>query len=732
MHDKLVEGNGGSSNGSTHPDYTDYFEILPSNKMAVGLWLESDRMRSLAITEENLTNQKEAVKAERRNSFDNRPYQTAVIDVWPTLAFQNWQSSHSLIGSFEDLNASSVADVSKFFKTYYAPNNAILCIVGDIRIPEAKKWIEAYFADIPAQPQPKRPDLTEPADFTPRTEVYKDTQAKVPAVLIGWPGPARRSPDYNALVMIDALLTGGDSSRFRQNLVKGKQSVLSYDANPGWPFAGASDYKDPAMYAMSVMYHPKFTAKEIVGQIQDEVAQLQKEPVSMKELERERTFLRAARIKELQSALGRARLLAQYEMFDGKPELITSELDSFLAVTPEQVQAVAKKYLIPEKRSVLEIAPAPEGEEMRRDAGLLAGAIFVGATLLSAQVIDRKKPPQTPPLPAYHLPPVFETKLSNGLAMVLIEDPRFPLVTVRLAFDGGSRADPSDLRGLAEAAGSLLTEGTRRRTSRQISDEAATIGGSVGAQSSPDALIVSGSALSEHAPELLDLVADVARNATFPAGEVELYKQNRLQGLLQQSSRKRNSWRPRSFTKSYSARIRTAMSARTAESIGKVDIPALEKFRDSYLAPNNAALIVLGRLPARAALLKLLQQKFGDWEKHAIPALPTASIPSARKSITLVDRPGSVQADVHIGHVAVTRSSPDYFPLMVGSTILGGGASSRLFAEIREKQGFAYSVYSHALPMKESGMFSAVMQVRNEVLGPAIGSMLGVALSGMA
>src|SRR5579872_4959734 len=271
LHGKLVEGNGGTLNGSTHPDFTDYFEILPSNKLAVGLWLESDRMRSLAISEENLTNQKEAVKAERRLSFDNRPYNTAIVDVWPTLTYQNWQSSHSLIGSFEDLNASSVADVSKFFKTYYAPNNAILCIVGDIRIPEAKKWIEAYFADIPSQPQPKRPDLSEPADFKARTEVYKDAQAKTPAVLIGWPGPARRSADYNALVMLDALLTGGDSSRFRQNLVKGKQSVLSYDANPGWPFAEASDYKGPAMYAMSVMYNPKYTAREIVGQVQDEI-----------------------------------------------------------------------------------------------------------------------------------------------------------------------------------------------------------------------------------------------------------------------------------------------------------------------------------------------------------------------------------------------------------------------------------------------------------------------------
>src|SRR5215467_5364725 len=161
MQDKVIESNGGQMNGSTHPDYTDYFETLPSNKLASALFLESDRMRSLAITAENLQNQKEAVKQERRLRTDNEPYSTAIVDRWPQLAFHNWQSSHSLIGSFEDLNAASVDDVRRFFKTFYAPNNAVLAIVGDIRIPETKKLIDAYFADIPQQPPPKRPDLSE-------------------------------------------------------------------------------------------------------------------------------------------------------------------------------------------------------------------------------------------------------------------------------------------------------------------------------------------------------------------------------------------------------------------------------------------------------------------------------------------------------------------------------------------------------------------------------------------
>jgi zinc protease len=363
MHFATVESNGGSLNGSTHPDFTDYHEILPSNKLATALWLESDRMRSLSITDENLKNQKEAVKQERRLSFDNQPYQTAIVDVWPSLVFKNWQSSHSLIGSFEDLNAASVADVTKFFKTYYAPDNAALVIVGDIQVPETKKLIETYFGDIPSQPKPKRPDLSEPSGFQAQTKVVKDPLARVPAVVMGYMGPKRRSPDYYALNMIDAILTAGDSSRIRQDLVKGKQSVIQYEANLNWPFGSALDYRDPEPYAIFILHNPNFTGKQIVDQVQDEIARLQNEPVSAKELERVKTQLRAGMIQSMQGSLSRAKTLAQYAIADGDPSLVNTELDAMLAVTPAQIQAAAKKYLTPDRRAVLEIQPDPKGNQ---------------------------------------------------------------------------------------------------------------------------------------------------------------------------------------------------------------------------------------------------------------------------------------------------------------------------------------------------------------------------------
>ena len=363
QHFKLVESNGGALNGSTHPDYTDYFEVLPSNKLAVGLWLEADRMSGLAITEENLDNQKEAVKQERRLSFDNQPYATAVVDRWPEVAFRNWSNSHSLIGSFEDLNAATVKDVATFFKTYYAPNNAVLVLVGDIDLAEAKKLVETYFGDIEPQPRPNQPALAEPPVPAPRSEVYRDRLAQVPAVVIGYPGPARRSPDYYALGMLDVLLTGGESSRFQQNLVKGKQSVVQYEANLGWPFAGAADYKDPGQYAMFLLHNPSFAGQQIVEQVEAEIGNVQKDGVPPKELDRARVYMRSSRINQMQSSLRRAMLLGKYEVLDGNPDYINTELSEFLAVTPEQVQDAARKYLAADKRFVLEIVPAPQAEK---------------------------------------------------------------------------------------------------------------------------------------------------------------------------------------------------------------------------------------------------------------------------------------------------------------------------------------------------------------------------------
>lgn len=359
-------------------------------------------------------------------------------------------------------------------------------------------------------------------------------------------------------------------------------------------------------------------------------------------------------------------------------------------------------------------------------------AIAVSVLGLGAQpvAIDRTKAPETPPIPSYKLPPVFETRLPNGMGVVLVEDGRFPLVTARLNLQAGSKFDPKDLPGLAEGVAAVLTEGTKTRTARQISEETDDLGGSLSAVAGQDSMTIAGGALSENLSRLLVLMSDVARNATFPKDEVDLYKQNRIQSLMADRSQ------PGFLADEKMAEVVYGTSpyahiAPTPEAVGKLDSKTLAGFRDTYLAPNNGVLILIGKLPARAEVLQLITGQFGSWAQKPVPALPKVEPPAPRRQIVLVDRPGSVQADIHVGRLAPTALTPEYFPLTVADVALGGGTNSRMFKNIREKEGFAYDAHSSYGAHRDAADFEAVTEVRNEVIEPAMKAVLAE-LDGMA
>jgi zinc protease len=347
--------------------------------------------------------------------------------------------------------------------------------------------------------------------------------------------------------------------------------------------------------------------------------------------------------------------------------------------------------------------------------------LSMAAMTLSAQKIDRTKPPATAPLPPFKLPSVFETALPNGLRVVLVEDKRFPLVTLRLAFEAGSKFDPKDLPGLSEATSTLLTEGTKTRLSRQLAEELADIGGALRAGSGPDGLTIQGSALSENLPKLLDLLADVTLNATFPEDEVALYKSRRTQELLAERS-DAAFWADEKMAAVVFGSHPYSRENPTPESIEKLDRAMLVRFRDTHVIPNNGVLILLGSIPSRDEAQGMIKARFGAWEKKPAAPRPAAEFPAPARTVTLVDRAGSVQADIRMGRLGIERTSPDYFPLVVANTILGGGASSRMFMNIREKQGFAYQANSSLQSRKNAGLFTTITQVRNEVLEPALKS----------
>src|SRR5436305_605742 len=265
-HAKYVEANGGSLNGHTDFDYTNYFETLPSNRVEMGLWLESDRMRSLDISEENLKNQQNVVSEEIRVNVINKPYQFFEwISLWEN-AFTNWNNAHNGYGDLAEINAATIQDVRNFFKTYYAPNNAVLTIVGDVEATEVKKMVEKHFAAIPSQPMPPRPDLTEPPPTKEKRVSQTDKLAKLPALAVGYHLPPQNAPDFPAMALLVQILQGDDSSRWYQRLVKEKELTLDVTGGLNY-FGNEFDYNGPMIMTTRTTYKPGHTADEVVREM---------------------------------------------------------------------------------------------------------------------------------------------------------------------------------------------------------------------------------------------------------------------------------------------------------------------------------------------------------------------------------------------------------------------------------------------------------------------------------
>jgi zinc protease len=344
---------------------------------------------------------------------------------------------------------------------------------------------------------------------------------------------------------------------------------------------------------------------------------------------------------------------------------------------------------------------------------------LLSGTGLSAANLDLTKPPETPPIPDVKLPKVERFQLPNGLRVIAAEDPRFPLTTFRIAFHAGSKYDPKDLPGLSDSVAALLNQGTQSRTARQIAEQAADLGGQIVVTSTADTLTLSGHSLSQNAPQFLALMADVARNASFPEDEVQLQKQNRLQKLRADRSEADYLGREAVSGALFGAHPYSNFGP-TEQALGLLNKKVVENFRDTYLAPNNAYLILVGQLPEIQDLRNMITEQFGSWQKKPAPPYQPSAIPKNTKKLILVDRPGSVQANIFSAHIAPTYGASDFFPLAVGEMVLGGGTNSRLFSDIREKRGFAYDAHTELEPLKETGVVTAVTEVRNEVTEPAV------------
>ena len=360
-HFILVLNNGGGMNGTTNEDRTMYFEELPKNQLDLGLYLESDRMRALNITQANFENQRQTVEEERRQSLDNQPYGKANLDI-DSLSYDNFAYKHSTIGSMTDLNNATVQDVADFFKTYYAPNNAVLTLVGDFDPDEALAKIKQYFGPIPAQTPPPKVDLTEDPHYGERRETIFDSLARLPRVQMAYLIPPGNTPDNYAAGLLGDILSQGQSSRMYQHLVRDKQLASQINVR-------ADARIGPSLLYITANARPGVKAEDLEKAIDDEIADVAKNPITTEELAKAKTQFLRRFIEQRRSTLATANAIGRDAVYFNDPNLINTVVDKENAVTLDQVNAAAKKYLVRDQRTVVISLPASD----QRPASAAAG-----------------------------------------------------------------------------------------------------------------------------------------------------------------------------------------------------------------------------------------------------------------------------------------------------------------------------------------------------------------------
>ncbi len=368
---QLVQKNGGVLNGSTRFDFTNYFEIVPAHMLETMLWAEADRMKGLAVTQENLTNQQGVVKNEVKVNVLNQPYEGFPWLDMPQVANENWYNAHNFYGDLEDLDAATLEDVQAFFDQFYAPNNAVLVIVGDFETDQAMEWIQQYFGDVPAVEGIEFPDITEPRQEEEKRSTKTYARATRPAIAIGYHMPERNTPEYWAMGLLDQILLQGDDSRLNEVLVKAEGVTGDMQGGINDPLGNMYNYDGPMLWMLWFFHDADTPADSILALIDEVIEDARTRPVDAETLARARVKARSALFGSIDAffGFGRADLLASFAMFDDDPARINEIEEQFAAVTPELIQRTAQEYLKPTNRTILLVEPGADAQQAASAAG---------------------------------------------------------------------------------------------------------------------------------------------------------------------------------------------------------------------------------------------------------------------------------------------------------------------------------------------------------------------------
>lgn len=690
---------GGRLNGSTSQDRTNYWETVPSNYLELALWMEADRMGFLlpVMTQKRLDNQRDVVKNERRQSYENRPYGLAYETILAAMYPPDHPYSWPTIGSMADLNVASREDIADFFRRYYHPGNASLCIAGDFDPAQAKQLVAKYFGSLPAGPsvaklKPWVPELKGEQRFQMTDRVG------LPRLYMVWHTVPMFAADDAELEILADVLGGGKTSRLYRALVRDQQIAQDVQA-----FQYSQEIAGAIMVVATA--RPGHTVAELEATCRDQIARLRQTSPTVEEVTRAINRLESQFVSSLEPISefgGRADRLNMYNVYTGDPGYLAKDFARYAKVDAAGVMRVAEKYL-GENRVVLEVLPGksvkitpdPRTPAAAAREKLAKKAKPQAPTAVKEPVdsFDRSVMPGPGPEPRFALPPIAHRKLSNGMEILVVENHELPVVNLNLVVRTGRSSDPASQPGLASLLAATWDEGTTRRSADQIAEELAGIGASLSINSDWDITAARLFTLKRHLPVALDVYSDVIQHPSFPEKELQRQRNMALGRLVQVRDEP---------THLASIAVGAALFGRehpygqptfgTPAALKSVTRENLLAFYQTQVRPEQSVLIAVGDVTADEIAAEL-EKSLGIWKAapgEAIePKFPERPAPQPSR-VLLVDKPGAVQSVISVGLICAERKSPDYFPLLVMNSIFGGQFSSRLNMNLREDKGYTY------------------------------------------
>ncbi len=726
QHFKLVTAAGGTLNGSTTTDRTNYFETLPSNQLETGLWLEADRMGFLldAVSQKKFEIQRSTVKNERGERVDNTPYGQSQEYIIRTLYPYGHPYSWSPIGYLEDLDRSDVNDLKNFFLRWYGPNNATLTVGGDVKTAEVVKLAEKYFGSIKRGPAVPVQKLPAPVLSQDRYVSYSDN-IRFPMLQMVFPTVPHGHPDEVAIDALADILGGGKTSLLYKNLVKNQKTVQTQVYQQNNELSGTLAFVSlplPGKTLDSTEYIIRNTLKEF-----------EKRGVTDGDVQRFKAQIEAQTINSLASVQGKVSQLAANQTFFGNPNYIAVETRELKALTRADVQRVYDKYLKGKHAVILSVLPKTGGVAAAKpdnftidkagykapDYGY-AGLKYVKAT----DTFDRGKQPAAGANPVVKVPALYQETLPNGLKVVGTKNTEIPAVNMRLTIRGGHRLEQAmpDKAGLAQLTASMLNEGSEKYTGEQISAEFDKLGSQVFVNASDNETIVTVQSLTRNLPATLALLDQRLLHPRFDAQDfarVKKQQQERLANFVNQP--------PVIADLTYNRllygqnNIAGTPVAGTTASVSSLTLDDVKSFYNTYYAPNVSSLVVVGDLDQATLDPQLGFLK--NWAKKDV-TLPTdmAGMQPDKTTVYFVNKPGAAQSEIRVGYLTDMKydATGPYYRAGLSNYVLGEAFNSRINLNLRENKGYTYGARSGFAGTRYAGPFTAQAGVRADATAASV------------